>query len=237
MKKPIKILFTFLVIFLSVSIVKADEGFCYCSEDGENYVSADESCTSDSNCSSICSARDLSNAVCVKNSEDALKKAKVTAGYCVCDGGVPLENVACNDDISCGNYCFQFGYTTGTCKIDVLKKDREKKNQGKPSTIEIDPTVTSCEKTLGKNFSRLLKAGITIFQVACVIFAIIKSMMILIPPITSKNMNELAASGKKLVLFAGILIAALLFRSILVFVGRIANLDVSCITFILRSFR
>ena len=237
MKKAISIIFTFLLFFLSISIVKADDGFCFCSEDDDTYTSIDESCTSDSDCATTCDNNGYAYAVCVQDSEDAMRRARITDGHCVCDGSVPLENVACNDDNSCNYNCFQFGYTTGTCRLETTRQENDRRSQERPSTITIDPTTSRCTKTLGKNFSRLVKASITIFQVLCVIFALVKGMILLIPPIISKDMKELEKSGKKLVLFAGILIAALLFRSIIIFIGRIANLDVTCITFIVRSLR
>ena len=198
MKKIISFLLVLMLFFITIDSVKAeDEGFCFCkNEDEITYSSADNSCTSDYDCSSYCSSIQKGSGRCVKTEDD---------------------------------------YRSITIRDNSNNEYKEKKKKQEPSIV-IDPEVSSCEKILGKNLSELIKLGIVIFQVAAVIFSVVKGMLLLIPPIMAKKDNELAKSGKKLATYALVLLAALLIKPLVVIIGKIANLDVSCITWIINTF-
>ena len=89
--------------------------------------------------------------------------------------------------------------------------------------------VISCSKILGKNLTRLVKAGITIFQIACIIIALIKGMTILLPALMSKDADKGDKSTGQLIVLGIVLIIALIFRPIVALLGKILEFDVSCI--------
>ncbi len=89
--------------------------------------------------------------------------------------------------------------------------------------------LSSCEEILGHDLAAIVKAGITIIQIVGAIIAIVKGMMVLIPPVLAKDADALKKASKTLVSLAIILIVIFLFRSILMFLGNILDFDTSCI--------
>ena len=89
--------------------------------------------------------------------------------------------------------------------------------------------ISTCGEILGPNLTAIVKASITILQIAGAIIAIVKGMMILIPPILAKDADALKKASKKLVNMAIILVIIFIFRPILRFIGSLLDFDISCI--------
>ena len=113
-------------------------------------------------------------------------------------------------------------------KIAANEKDNKDDKDDK-SGIAISNEKMTCEEILGKNLTNLLKAAITTFQIAAAIFAIVKGMTILIPPITAKDEGALKKAGGQLVTLAIVLAVAIIFRPLIGILGEILEWDVSCV--------
>ena len=92
-----------------------------------------------------------------------------------------------------------------------------------------DNSKKECSKVLGKNFTQIVKTSIVIIQVVAAIIAIVKGMMVLIPPILSKDSDALKKAFKTLTTMAIILVIIFLFKPLLRFIGNILDFDLSCI--------
>ena len=116
-------------------------------------------------------------------------------------------------------------------EIAANEKDNKdnKDNKDDKSGIAISNEKMTCEEILGKNLTNLLKAAITTFQIAAAIFAIVKGMTILIPPITAKDEGALKKAGGQLVTLAIVLAVAIIFRPLIGILGEILEWDVSCV--------
>ena len=68
------------------------------------------------------------------------------------------------------------------------------------------PGPTTCSNLLGPNLVKVVKAAIRIIQIVGAIIAIVKGMMILIPPILSKDSDALKKASSTLVTMAIILV-------------------------------
>jgi len=89
--------------------------------------------------------------------------------------------------------------------------------------------LSGCDQILGKNLTALVKTSITILQIIAAVIAIIKGMMVLIPPILAKDADALKKASKTLTTMAIILVIIFLFKPLLRFIGGILDFDVSCI--------
>ena len=89
--------------------------------------------------------------------------------------------------------------------------------------------LNTCTDLLGANLKAVVKTSITILQIAAAIIAIIKGMMLLIPPIISKDADALTKAGKTLVNLALVLMVIFLFKPILAFIGNLLQFDSSCV--------
>ena len=87
----------------------------------------------------------------------------------------------------------------------------------------------TCTDLLGTNLKAVVKTSITVLQIAAAIIAIIKGMMLLIPPIVAKDADALKKAGKILVNLAIVLIVIFLFKPVLAFIGNLLQFDSSCI--------
>lgn len=91
------------------------------------------------------------------------------------------------------------------------------------------PGPTTCSNLLGPNLVKVVKAAIRIIQIVGAIIAIVKGMMILIPPILSKDSDALKKASSTLVTMAIILVIIFLFPTILRVIGSVLGFDLSCI--------
>lgn len=89
--------------------------------------------------------------------------------------------------------------------------------------------LSTCTELLGKNLTAIVKASLTVLQIVGAILAIIKGMMVLIPPILAKDADALKKAGNTLTKMAIILVIIFIFRPLLKFLGTILDFDVSCI--------
>ena len=261
MKKYIKIVVLLVVCFLFLGVVRADEKHCVCN-DSERDIPHDQTCTQDSDCYNACSIyngpyrceatgdSDTTNGGDNTDSDGSndTQDEDSNISHCYCkDNGVfvEMESISCNigDDAFCARQCLDLSmsYVEGRCGSSSggnggRSGDRNGEPTIDPADFDIPTTPLACKDIVGTNLLKLIKAGITIFQVACVVFALVKGMMILIPPIISKDMDALSKSARDLVLFAIILLAALLFKPIVSFIGKLTDFDVSCITWIFKGY-
>ena len=90
-------------------------------------------------------------------------------------------------------------------------------------------TPSECIEILGKNLAALVKVSITILQIVGAIIAIVKGMMVLIPPILSHDADALKKALKTLTTMAIVLVIIFLFNPLLAFFAHILNFDTSCI--------
>ena len=89
--------------------------------------------------------------------------------------------------------------------------------------------LSTCTELLGKNLTAIVKASLTVLQIVGAIIAIIKGMMVLIPPILAKDADALKKAGNTLTKMSIILVIIFIFRPLLKFLGTILDFDVSCI--------
>ena len=89
--------------------------------------------------------------------------------------------------------------------------------------------ISGCSQLLGPNLTAVVKASITILQIAGAIIAIVKGMMTLIPPILAKDADALKKASKTLINMAIILVIIFLFKPLLKFMGNLLDFDTSCI--------
>ena len=87
----------------------------------------------------------------------------------------------------------------------------------------------TCEEILGPVLTKIIYSAITILQIVAAIIAIVRGMLILIPPIVSKDADALKKASKTLVILGIILMAAIAFRPIIRLFGSLLGYDISCI--------
>ena len=90
--------------------------------------------------------------------------------------------------------------------------------------------LNSCSELLGGNLTAIIKAALTVIQIVGAIIAIIKGMMILIPPVMSKDADALKKASGTLTKMAIVLVIIFLFKPLLNFLGTLLDFDVSCLT-------
>ena len=93
----------------------------------------------------------------------------------------------------------------------------------------IDTDPMTCEEILGPVLTKIIYSAITILQIVAAIIAIVRGMLILIPPIVSKDADALKKASKTLVILGIILMAAIAFRPIIRLFGSLLGYDISCI--------
>ena len=89
--------------------------------------------------------------------------------------------------------------------------------------------ISECKEILGENLAAIVKVSITILQIVAAIIAIVKGMMVLIPPILAKDADALKKAGSTLAKMAIVLVIIFLFKPLLTFLGDILDFDTSCI--------
>jgi hypothetical protein len=116
--------------------------------------------------------------------------------------------------------------------IDIMEQIYQSYEPGTAPTTpapEIGGDVKDCKDILGTNLTKIVRAFITIIQIAAAIIAIVKGMMILIPPIIAKDADALKKASSTLIILGIVLIIVLLFRPLVLFLGKILELDISCL--------
>jgi len=258
MKKLCIILLTFVSFFLFTNITNAS-ATCYCKYVENNktkcitFLPQGDLNAQDADCNRQCSSykigsQSTTKAECdsfkaqeTKEKEEKIQKGEIVPGHCYCFSA--LDNtISCDTkDDKCGTLCQNstlYAPSSGgraQCVKDETTKEK-KDSQVTPGSMDISPDPLSCREIVGTNVYRLINVAITIFQIVCVIYALVKGMILLIPPIISKDNDALAESSRQLILLALILLAALLFRPIASFIGKLTDFDVSCITWIFKGY-
>lgn len=87
----------------------------------------------------------------------------------------------------------------------------------------------TCIEVVGGNLSKLIKLSINVLRIAGATIAIVKGMMLLIPPIMSGDAKELKTSEKRCVKLAIALLLIGVFPTIINFIAFLFKYDVSCI--------
>ena len=113
---------------------------------------------------------------------------------------------------------------------ETLKDNEGGSTDTKKSTsMDINNEGLTCRQILGENLRNVVKAGITVFQIACIIISLIRGMTILIPALLDKNADKDHKKTGELVVLLIVLVVALLFKPILSLLGKALDFDVSCI--------
>ena len=86
----------------------------------------------------------------------------------------------------------------------------------------------NCNQLLGPTITKLIRILIDVLKIAGAIICIVKMMLTLIPPITSKDADALNKAIRTCVILLVILTVILLIDTLLVIIGRIFAFDLSC---------
>lgn len=86
----------------------------------------------------------------------------------------------------------------------------------------------NCNQLLGPTITKLLRILIDVLKAAGAIICIVKMMLTLIPPITSKDADALNKAIRTCVILLVILTLILLIDTLLVIIGRLFAFDLSC---------
>ena len=95
--------------------------------------------------------------------------------------------------------------------------------------ISVSSDTMSCTDILGKTLTKVVHGGIILIQVAAGIIAVVKGMIILIPPLVAKDADQLKKASGTLVKMGIVLVLVLIFRPIARLIGTILDYDISCI--------
>ena len=87
----------------------------------------------------------------------------------------------------------------------------------------------TCEEILGKVGTQIVKSAITVVQIVGVIITLIKAMTLLVPAVAKKDADALKKASGALVSLGVILLLLLLLRPLVTLLGKLLELDVSCI--------
>ena len=87
----------------------------------------------------------------------------------------------------------------------------------------------TCTQILGKTLTAVVKGGIIAIQIIAGIIALIKGMMVLIPPLVAKDAEALKKASGTLVKMGIILVLVLIFRPVVRLIGTILDFDITCI--------
>ena len=113
---------------------------------------------------------------------------------------------------------------TGVDKSDTTESDFEYD----PIDWIIDDTQMTCEEILGPVLTKVLRGIITVMQILAGIIALVKGMIIFIPPILSKDSDALKKASKTLVTLLIVLAVVIAFRPVIRLFGSILGYDISC---------
>ena len=94
---------------------------------------------------------------------------------------------------------------------------------------KIDDKKMTCEEILGKVGTSFVKGAITVVQIIGVIITLIKAMTLLIPAVAAKDAEALKKASGALVSLGVILLLLLLLKPLVTLLGKLLELDVSCI--------
>ena len=86
----------------------------------------------------------------------------------------------------------------------------------------------SCNDILGKNLTKLVRAGIKALQIIGAILAIVYGMISLIPAVMAKDSDGLKKAEKKLLYMAIILLCIFLLPTLIKFIGKVFDYDITC---------
>ena len=96
-------------------------------------------------------------------------------------------------------------------------------------SLDITGEPMTCKEIVGPNFVKLIQFCITTIKIAATIIAIVNGMLIMIPPITSKNYDALNEALKKVIRMLIILAIILVLPVIIRVIGTMFDFDLSCI--------
>ena len=100
---------------------------------------------------------------------------------------------------------------------------------GDTDPLKIDDSDMTCGDILGKTGRKVVKGAITAFQIIAAIIAIVKASTMLIPAVAAKDAEQIKKMTPQLVMLAIVLVLILIFRPIVILLGRMLEFDVSCI--------
>ena len=120
-----------------------------------------------------------------------------------------------------------FSFVSDIVKADTM--DYVVISQVDSPGISVSDEKMKCTDILGKTLSKVVKSGIVIIQIAAGIIALVKGMLVLIPPLVAKDADALKKASGTLVKMAIILVLVLIFRPFARLLGTILDFDISCI--------
>ena len=95
--------------------------------------------------------------------------------------------------------------------------------------FNISNESVNCRQILGENLTNVVHFSIKLLRLAGAVIVIVHAMIILVPPITSKDADSLNKALKKCVNLSVILIVIFIFPSVINLLGRALEFDISCI--------
>ena len=94
---------------------------------------------------------------------------------------------------------------------------------------KIKPNTLTCEELIGENMYKIVHFIITSLRIIGAIIAIVNGMISLIPALVAKDGDSLKAAQKKCINMAIVLVLIILLPTLLTFIGKMFNYDLSCI--------
>ena len=125
-------------------------------------------------------------------------------------------------DVEDNSFSDKVGDGTGT------EPDNVDHSGPKTPDLDINRKHMNCKELLGTNLTAIVKAFITILQVAAAIIAIVKGMIILIPAVIAKDADSLKKQSSTLVKMAVILLLVFLLPVFVKVIGHMLDFDLSC---------
>lgn len=114
--------------------------------------------------------------------------------------------------------------------IDEVKEHFDDVHENfKIPDISIKDNTLNCKELVGENLSKIIKLIITILQIAGAIIAIVNGMITLIPAVVSKDAEALKGAEKKCITMAIVLVLIILLPTLLMFLSKMFDYDLSCI--------
>ena len=126
-------------------------------------------------------------------------------------------------------------YSQAQCKAKEGKKvsigeiEEEKSSTTEIPWYEIKPNTLTCEELIGENMYKIVHFIITTLRIIGAIIAIVNGMISLIPALVAKDGDSLKAAQKKCINMAIVLVLIILLPTLLTFIGKMFNYDLSCI--------
>lgn len=119
--------------------------------------------------------------------------------------------------------------TTSAEEASKNMVDTDGRGKIKMDELPISDDQLDCKDLLKEPLLSIIKGGLTILQILAAIITIVKGMMLFIPAVIAKDADALKKSSKQLAILGVILTLVIIFRPIIVIIGKLLEYDISCI--------